>query len=179
MRGRRVVIPTALALLLLALAALWSGGEKGAVTVALNGEDAPAALTEDGHVWLTVEPAAVTATGAAVTLHTRGIPRIGYGDSYYIARKEHHNSREWTEVPWRDSGGPSWWALLNVMGFDPDSVPEEERREDQWDMETGMRVDWTDVYGPLEPGEYLFVKEVVDPSDRSASRYIGAEFTVK
>lgn len=64
------------------------------------------------------------------------------------------------------------------MGFDPDSVPEEERRGDQWDMETGMQEDWTDIYGPLEPGEYLFVKEVMDPADRSASRYIGAEFTV-
>lgn len=39
-------------------------------------------------------------------------------------------------------------------------------------------MDWEDIYGPLEPGEYLFVKEVVDPDDRSDDRYIGVEFTV-
>ena len=42
-----------------------------------------------------------------------------------------------------------------------------------------MAEDWTDIYGPLEPGEYLFVKEVMDPTDPAAGRYIGAQFTVK
>ena len=42
-----------------------------------------------------------------------------------------------------------------------------------------MAEDWTDIYGPLEPGEYLLVKKVTDPADPSAGRYIGAAFTVK
>lgn len=177
MRRRKIVIPAALALVLLALAVVRSSGEKGPVTVTLNGREAPVTLTEDEHVWLTVD--SVTPTGAAVTLHKQGIPQIGYGDCYYIAQKERHSGQAWTEVPWLDSDEPVSWHLLTVMGFDPDGMSETERWEGEWDKETEMPEDWTYVYGPLEPGEYLFVKEVVDPNNRSADRYIGARFTVE
>ena len=173
MRRRKLVISAALAAL--ALAVLWAGGERGPVTVTLNGAETPVTLAEDGDVYLTVEAAAVTATGAAAVLHREGISRIGYGDGYYIAQKERHNSRKWTEVPWLDQDGPSWWPSMTVMGFDPDGAPEEARLAG----ETEMAEDWTDIYGPLEPGEYLFVKEVMDPTDPAAGRYIGAQFTVK
>lgn len=174
MKGRKAVIPAALALaLLLALAALRIGGGRGPVTVKLNGEEVPVTLAEDEHVWLTVDPASVTATGATAVLHKEGIPQIGYGYRYYIARRAHHSGREWTEIPWLDGEGPSWWMSLIVMGFDPDGEPDLAHRE------SDLPVDWTDIYGPLEPGEYLFVKEVVDPDDRSNDRYIGAAFTVK
>lgn len=172
MKGRKFVIPAALALLL-ALAVARGGREKGPVTVTLNGKEAPVTLAEDEHVWLTVDPASVTNTEAAITLHKQGISRIGYGDPFYIARKAHYNSREWKEVPWLDGEGPSWWMHLTVMGFDPDGEPDLAHREKD------LPVNWTDLYGPLEPGEYLFVKEVADPADPSAGRYIGAAFTVK
>ena len=107
MRRRKLVISAALAAL--ALAVLWAGGERGPVTVTLNGAETPVTLAEDGDVYLTVEAAAVTATGAAAVLHREGISRIGYGDAYYIAQKERHNSRKWVEVPWLDQDGPSWW----------------------------------------------------------------------
>lgn len=170
MKKWTIAVPAALVLV---LALLWSAGRRGPVTVALNGEEAPVTLAEDGHVWLTVDPASVTATGAAAVLHKEGIPRIGYGHRYYIARRAHHSGREWTEVPWLDSGGPSWWMSLTVMGFDPDGEPDLAHRT------SDLPMDWTDIYGPLEPGEYLLVKEVVDPADPSAGRYIGAKFTVK
>ncbi len=162
-----------LAALVLAAVLLWSGGRRGPVTVELNGEETPVTLAEDEHVYLTVDPASVTATEATAVLRKEGIPQIGYGDRYYIARKAHHSGREWTEVPWLDGEGPSWWMHLTVMGFDPDGEPDLEYRE------TSLPVDWTDIYGTLEPGEHLFVKEVTDPADRSAGRYIGAVFTVK
>lgn len=169
MKKWKIAVPAALAVLL-ALAVLRAGGRRGPVTVALNAEDAPVALAEDEHVWLTVDNAA--ATGATAVLHMEGIPRIGYGEPYYIARKEHDNSRKWTEVPWR-GGEPSWWMLLHVLGSEPEGAPDLEHRESE------RTVDWTDIYGPLEPGEYLFVKEVLDPEDRASARYIGAAFTVE
>ena len=170
MKKWKIAVPAAL---VLAAALLWGGGRRGPVTVALNGEDAPVTLTEDGHVWLTVDPVTVTATGAVATLHKEGIPQIGYGYRYYIARRAHHSGREWTEIPWLDGEGPSWWMSLIIMGLDPDGEPDLAHRE------SDLPVDWTDIYGPLEPGEYLLVKEVVDPADSSAGRYIGAAFTVK
>lgn len=178
MKGRKFVIPAALALLL-ALAVARGGREKGPVTVTLNGKEAPVTLAEDEHVWLTVDPASVTNTEAAITLHKQGISRIGYGDPFYIARKAHYNSREWKEVPWRGDEEPDWWAFLTIVGFCPDGGPETERQQGHWDMETEMQADWADIYGTLEPGKYLFVKEIIDPENRSAGRYIGAAFTVK
>nr|WP_325184886.1 hypothetical protein [uncultured Oscillibacter sp.] len=170
MKKRKIAVPAAL---VLAAVLLWGGGRRGPVTVALNGEEAPVTLTEDEHVYLTVDPVTVTATGAVATLHKEGIPQIGYGDRYYIARRAHHSGREWTEVPWLDSEGPSWWMSLTIMGLDPDGEPDLAHRE------SDLPMDWTDIYGPLEPGKYLLVKEVVDPDDRSNGRYIGAAFTVK
>lgn len=76
MSGRKWMLPGALALLLLALAALQSGWERSPVTVMLNGREIPVTLAEDETVYLRVEPAAVTATGAAATIHLRGIPQI-------------------------------------------------------------------------------------------------------
>lgn len=177
MKGRKFLIPAVLALALLALAAVRTDGEKGPVTVTLNDRETPVTLAEDEHVWLTVDSA--TATGAAVTLHKQGIPQIGYGDSYYIAHKNRHSGQAWTEVPWLDGDGPDWWMYLIVMGYDSDGASEVERWEGEWDKETVMQLDWTNLYGPLEPGEYLFIKEVIDPDDRSADRYIGAMFTVE
>lgn len=170
MKRWKIAVPAAL---VLAAVLLWGGGRRGPVTVALNGEDAPVTLTEDEHVWLTVDSASVTATGATAVLHKEGIPQIGYGDRYYIARRAHHSGREWTEIPWLDGEGPSWWMSLTIMGFDPDGEPDLAHRT------SNLPMDWTDIYGPLEPGEYLLVKEVVDPDDRSNDRYIGAAFTVK
>ena len=161
-----------LAVLALLLAALWGGSEGGPVTVTLNGQETPVTLTEDEHVWLTVAPATVTATGAIVVLHKEGIPAIGYGERCHIAQKGRQNSRRWTEVPWIDGFRGDWHLHLIVMGFSPDGIPNLEHRE------SNLPVDWEDIYGPLEPGEYLFVKEVVDPDDRSDDRYIGVEFTV-
>ena len=180
MSGRKWMLPGALALLLLALAALRSGWERGPVTVTLNGRETPVTLTEDEIVYLTVEPAAVTATGAAATIHLRGIPQIQFGDRYYIAQRDRYNSRKWTEVPWVNGDEPETWLLLITLGFDPDGVPEAERWPGEWDRESDLPpVDWGDVYGPLEPGEYLFIKEVMDPDDRASARYIGAAFTVE
>ncbi len=173
MRRRKLVISAALATL--ALAVLLGRRGAGPVTVTLNGAETPVTLAEDRDVYLTVEPAAVSSTGAVVVLHREGVPQIGYGDAYYIAQKERHNSRKWTEVPWLDQDEPSWWPSMTVMGFDPDGASEEARLAG----ETEMAEDWTDIYGPLEPGEYLFVKEVMDPTDPAAGRYIGAQFTVK
>lgn len=82
-----------LAVLALLLAALWGGSEGGPVTVTLNGQETPVTLTEDEHVWLTVDPATVTATGAIVVLHKEGIPAIGYGERCHIAQKGRQNSR--------------------------------------------------------------------------------------
>lgn len=173
MRRRKLVISAALATL--ALAVLLGRRGAGPVTVTLNGAETPVTLAEDRDVYLTVEPAAVSSTGAVVVLHREGVPQIGYGDAYYIAQKERHNSRKWTEVPWLDQDEPSWWPSMTVMGFDPDGASEEARLAG----ETEMAEDWTDIYGPLEPGEYLFVKEVMDPTDPAAGRYIGVQFTVK
>lgn len=169
MKRLRFLIPAVLALL---LAAPWGGREGGPVTVTLNGQETPVTLTEDEHVWLTVDPTTVTATGAIVVLHKEGIPEIGYGHRYHIAQKGRQNSRRWTEVPWIDGFRGDWHLHLIVMGFSPDGIPNLEHRE------SNLPVDWEDIYGPLEPGEYLFVKEVVDPDDRSDDRYIGVEFTV-
>lgn len=119
-----------------------------------------------------MDPATVTATGAIVVLHKEGIPEIGYGHRYHIAQKERQNSRRWTEVPWIDGFSGDWFLPLIVMGFTPDGIPNLGHRE------SNLPVNWEDIYGPLEPGEYLFVKEVVDPDDRSTGRYIGVEFTV-
>lgn len=177
MRGRKLVIPAMLVLVLLVLAAARGSGKRGPVTVKLNSREAPVILTEDEHVWLTAD--SVTATGAAVTLHKQGIPQIGYGEPYYIAQKERHSGQTWTEIPWLDSDGTDNWMYLLVMGFDPNGVQEAERWEGEWDKEDVTQLDWTGLYGPLEPGEYLFVKEVVDPADRSADRYIGVVFTVE
>lgn len=151
---------------------LTGGREGGPITVTLNGQETPITLTEDEHVWLTVDPATVTATGAIVVLHKEGIPEIGYGHRYHIAQKERQNSRRWTEVPWIDGFSGDWFLPLIVMGFTPDGIPNLGHRE------SNLPVNWEDIYGPLEPGEYLFVKEVVDPDDRSTGRYIGVEFTV-
>lgn len=170
MKKWKIAVPAAL---VLAAVLLWGGGRRGPVTVALNGEDAPVTLAEDEHVYLTVDPVTVTATGAAAVLHKEGIPRIGYGEPYYIARKAGGIGQKWGEVPWLDGEGPSWWMHLTVMGLDPDGEPDLAHRT------SDLPMDWTDIYGPLEPGEYLLVKEVTDPADPSAGRYIGAAFTVK
>lgn len=170
MKKWKIAVPAAL---VLAAVLLWGGGRRGPVTVALNGEEAPVTLAEDENVWLTVDPVTVTATGAVAALHKEGIPRIGYGEPYYIARKAGGIGQKWTEVPWLDGEGPSWWMHLTVMGFDPDGEPDLAHRT------SDLPMDWTDIYGPLEPGEYLLVKKVVDPDDRSNDRYIGAAFTVK
>ena len=163
------LIPAVLALL---LAALRGGREGSPITVTLNGQETPVTLKEDEHVWLTVAPATVTATGAIVVLHKEGIPEIGYGERYYIAQKGRQNSRRWTEDPWADGFSGDWYLYLIVMGFTSDGIPNLEHKE------SNLPVNWEDIYGPLEPGEYLFVKEVVDPDDRSAGWDIGAEFTV-
>lgn len=170
MKKWKIAVPAAL---VLAAVLLWGAGRRGPVTVALNGEEAPVTLAEDEHVWLTVDPATVTATGATAILHKEGIPQIGYGAAYYIARRERPGSRRWTEVPWLDGEGPTWWKQLTVMGFDPGGEPDLVHREEE------LPVDWTDIYGPLEPGKYLLVKEVLDPAEPSTGRYIGAEFTVR
>ena len=170
MKRNRLLILAALAIL---LATLWGGRKNVPATVSLNGQETPVVLTEDEHVWLTVDPATVTATGAMAVLHKEGIPKIGYGEQYYIAQKVYQNSRTWTEVAWIDGFSGDWFAHLIVMGCAPDNVPNLDYKE------SNLPVNWEDMYGPLKPGEYLFVKEVVDPDNRSSDRYIGVEFTVK
>lgn len=172
MKKWKIAVPAALVLALAALTLLWGAGRRGPVTVALNGEEVPVTLAEDEHVWLTVDPASVTVTGATAAMHKEGISQISYGNAYYIAQKTHNTSKKWAEVPWRN-GEPSWWRSLTIMGFDPDGEPDLAHRA------SDLPVDWTDIYGPLEPGKYLFVKEVVDLDGRSNDQYIGAAFTVK
>ena len=121
----------------------------------------------------------VTATGLTAVIHKRNIPTVWYGNVYYIAQKTRRDRKNWTEMPWFNGNAPDWWGTLIGMGFYPDGVPKEERWDGEWDMESDMQINWTDVYGSLEPGEYLLVKEVVDLDDCSAGRHIGARFTVE
>lgn len=178
MRRRRFAVVSVLALLLV-LSAVRSGGEIGPVTVTLNGWEAPVELVESEDVWLTVDPDSVTATGLTAVIHKRNIPTVWYGNLYYIAQKTRRDRKNWTEMPWLNGNAPDWWGTLIGMGFYPDGVPKEERWDGEWDMESNMQINWTDVYGSLEPGEYLLVKEVVDLDDCSAGRHIGARFTVE
>ena len=80
MKRNRLLILAALAIL---LATLWGGRKNVPATVSLNGQETPVVLTEDEHVWLTVDPSTVTATGAMAVLHKEGIPKIGYGEQYW------------------------------------------------------------------------------------------------
>ena len=64
-----------LAALVLAAVLLWSGGRRGPVTVELNGEETPVTLAEDEHVYLTVDPASVTATEATAVLRPKSTPQ--------------------------------------------------------------------------------------------------------
>ncbi len=77
----------------------------------LNGAETPVTLAEDGDVYLTVEAAAVTGTGAAAVLHREGVPRLAMEMPIILRKKSAITAESGRRSPGLTRTGPAGGRL--------------------------------------------------------------------
>ena len=113
-------------------------------------------------VSMSVQKDSVTAKGAVVTLLNKVDKDYQYGQEYFIQKYE---DGRWYQVPY----------IIDDIGFEDIAYVLEK------DSESEFTIDWSWLYGTLEPGEYRIVKDIMDFRDTGDYDVytLTAEFTIE
>ena len=106
----------------------------------------------DSGVTMEIKEETLTKSGATILLQVKDGEEYSYGRWFRIDKKE---NGEWRGLEPIDEN-----YVFDAIGFILNPYSESEDK-----------VDWSDLYGELEKGEYRLVKNI-------SGKYIGAEFTI-